>query len=43
MSESSLDAIPKTYEAAVDALAAAHGGDDIEIYSWPIRRGRWSA
>lgn len=35
MSESSLDAIPKTYEAAVDALAAAHAGDDVEIYAMP--------
>lgn len=33
MSNHALDAIPKTYDAAVHALAAAHGGVNVEIYA----------
>jgi hypothetical protein len=35
MSDHAIDAIPKTYEAAIHALAAAHADDDVEIYSVP--------
>ena len=35
MTDHALDAVPKTYEAAVKALADAHAGDDIKIYSVP--------
>jgi hypothetical protein len=33
MTDHALDSIPKTYDAAVRALAAAHGGANIAIYS----------
>src|SRR3954470_13063993 len=33
MTDRALESIPKTYDAAVRALAAAHGGANIVIYS----------